>query len=89
MELATKTRSEIIEQFRKNAKDTGSVEVQVALLTKDINYLNAHCLEHPKDYSTKRGLLRMVNQRRRHLIYLKKNDVQQYRMVIEKLGLRK
>lgn len=89
MELVKKQKSEIIGQFQRNVQDTGSSEVQIALLTQDINYLNAHCLEHPKDYSTKRGLLRKVNERRRHLTYLKNKNAQQYRNVIEKLGLRK
>lgn len=89
MALQKETVSAIIQDFKINEHDTGSTEVQVALLTHGINQLNAHCIQHPKDFSTKRGLLRMVSQRRKLLAYLKNTKPEHYKKTIEKLGLRK
>ena len=80
---------EIIEQYRTHEKDTGSPEVQVAILTARINYLTGHLQKHAKDHHSRRGLLMMVGQRRRLLNYLKKTEVKRYRTLIEKLGIRR
>ena len=85
-----KTRKlEIIEQYKRHDGDTGSPEVQVALLTERINHLNEHLLTHKKDHHSRRGLLLMVGQRRGLLDYLKSTDIEGYRALIAKLGLRK
>ncbi len=84
MEKAT-----IIEDYRLHTKDTGSPEVQVALLTDRINHLVEHLKTHKHDHHSRRGLLMLVGQRRRHLNYLSKKDVGRYRAVIARLGLRK
>lgn len=90
MALQKEAVNAIIQDFKINEYDTGSSQVQIALLTHGINSLNEHCIKHPKDFSTKRGLLRMVSDRRRLLAYLKrKNKGQNYRDLIAKLGLRK
>ena len=80
---------EIIKQYGRKEGDTGSPEVQIALLTERINELNAHLKENQKDHHSRRGLLKMVGQRRNLLAYLKKNDLEGYRALIQKLGLRK
>ena len=82
-------KSEVIKQFARGANDTGSPEVQVALLTSRINELTPHFKANMKDHHSRRGLLRMVSRRRRLLDYLKSNDADRYRALIEKLGLRK
>lgn len=82
-------KSEIINQYRVHDTDTGSPEVQIALLSSRINYLTDHFKTHGKDHHSRRGLLMMVGQRRRLLDYLKKTDVARYRAVIDKLGIRK
>ena len=82
-------KKEIIEQYARTAGDTGSPEVQVALLTARINDLNEHFKVHPKDHHSRRGLLKMVGQRRNLLAYLKSKDIERYRTLIEQLGLRK
>lgn len=82
-------KNEIIQQFHVHETDTGSPEVQVALLTKQIEHLTAHFKTHTKDHSSRRGLLRMVGQRRRLLDYLRGIDYQRYRTLIERLGLRR
>ena len=87
--LATERKTEIIEGNRQSATDTGSAEVQVALLTERINHLTQHLRVHRKDHHSRRGLLMMVGQRRRQLAYLNKTDVERYRSIIAKLGLRK
>jgi small subunit ribosomal protein S15 len=79
----------IIEQFKNHEKDTGSPEVQIALLSERIRYLTEHFKAHKRDHHSRRGLLKLVGQRRRLLNYLKDNRVDRYRMVIDKLGLRK
>lgn len=89
MALSKEEKAKIVKEFGKNDKDTGSVEVQIAILTKEINDLTAHLKEHIHDYHSKRGLLMKVGQRRSKLNYLMKSDVTKYREVINKLGLRK
>lgn len=89
MALSKEEKAKIVKEFGKNDKDTGSIEVQIAILTKEINDLTAHLKEHTHDYHSKRGLLMKVGQRRSKLNYLMKNDVTKYREVINKLGLRK
>lgn len=78
-----------ISQFKTNEKDSGSAEVQVALLTERINQLTEHLKKHEHDHHSRRGLLQMVGQRRRLLTYLSKKDVKRYRQLITRLGLRK
>jgi len=87
--LTSKDKVEIIDQFRIREKDTGSSNVQIALLTKRINDLTDHFKVHPKDHHSRRGLLKMVGQRRRLLNYLKVKDPDQYKNLIQELGLRK
>ena len=82
-------KHEIIEQFKQHEGDTGSPEVQVALLTDRILHLTEHLREHNHDYSTRRGLLKLVGQRRRQLRYLSNKDVERYHQVIQALGLRR
>ena len=82
-------KSEIIKTYQTHDGDTGSPEVQVALLTERINHLTEHLKDHPKDDHSRRGLLKMVGQRRGLLKYLEKIDIERYRAIIEKLGLRK
>ena len=89
MALSKEEKAKIVKEFGKNDKDTGSIEVQIAILTKEINDLTAHLKEHVHDYHSKRGLLMKVGQRRSKLNYLMKNDVTKYRDVINKLGFRK
>ncbi len=78
-----------IGKFRTHEKDTGSPEVQIALLTDRINHLTEHLKTHKKDHHSRRGLLKLVGQRRRLLDYLKNKDVERYRAIIDKLGIRK
>lgn len=87
--MALKPKKEIIEAYGKNAQDTGSAEVQVALLTDRISHLTAHLKIHPKDIHSRVGLLKMVGKRRRLLNYIKNRNVDDYRSLIEKLGIRK
>ena len=87
--MAIKTKKEIIEAFGKNSQDTGSAEVQIALLTERINHLTAHMKVHPKDVHSRVGLLKMVGKRRRLLNYVKGKNVDDYRELIGKLGIRK
>lgn len=82
-------RAEIIEKYRVHNKDTGSAEVQVALLTERINGLTEHFKAHKKDHHSRRGLLKMVGKRKRLLEYIKRNDVNKYTKLINSLGLRK
>tara|TARA_X000001036_G_scaffold418605_1_gene437621 strand:+ start:74 stop:343 length:270 start_codon:yes stop_codon:yes gene_type:complete len=89
MALAASEKSEIISSFGRGTKDTGSPEVQVAILTKRINELTLHFKEHAKDHHSRRGLLKMVSRRRKLLDYLKRTDFNVYKSLIEKLGLRK
>lgn len=89
MVLNPETKKEIIDRFRAHEKDTGSPEVQVALLSNRISYLTDHFKIHKKDHHSRRGLLKLVGQRRRLLNYLKKMDKNRYQTVIKELGLRK
>lgn len=89
MALTKERRQEIINEFAKNEKDTGSSEVQIAILTEEINSLTEHLKTHIHDYHSRRGLLQKVGRRRSLLNYLAKNDIAAYRNVIQKLGLRK
>jgi len=86
---ATINKQEIIEKYGRTPNDTGSPEVQVALLTARIDLLTEHLKEHKKDHHSRRGLLKMVGKRRGLLDYIKENDVEEYRALIEKLGIRK
>ena len=87
--LLKEEKTAIIEANKTHENDTGSPEVQIAILTKRINDLTAHLKEHKNDHHSRRGLLKMVGQRRNLLAYLKKKDINRYRAVVEKLGLRK
>jgi small subunit ribosomal protein S15 len=89
MPLATERKTEIIEEHHTHSADTGSAEVQIAMLTERINHLTQHLRVHRKDHHSRRGLLKMVGQRRRQLAYLNKKDVERYRAIVAKLGLRK
>ena len=89
MALAKSRKEELVKEFGRGNNDTGSVEVQVAILTEEIKELTEHLKEHKHDFHSKRGLLQKVGKRKSLLEYLKKNDVVRYRKLIEKLGLRK
>jgi len=89
MVLQTETKQKVIKQFQKHEKDTGSTEVQIALLTERIQYLTEHFKSHEKDHHSRRGLLKTVNQRRRLLEYLKRKDADQYKKILKDLNLRK
>ena len=87
--ITTEKKAEIIKEYGRTPNDTGSPEVQVALLTERINVLTDHLKENKKDHHSRRGLLKMVGKRRGLLDYLKKNDLEGYRALIAKLGIRK
>ena len=87
--MTTERKQEIINQYRRDEKDTGSSEVQIALLTERINELTEHLKVHKKDNHSRRGLLKMVGKRRNLLNYLAKKDEETYKELVEKLGLRK
>jgi len=87
--LATEKKQEIINEFKKHDSDTGSPEVQIAILTERITYLTEHFKIHKKDHHSRRGLLKLVGQRRRLLDYLKGREVDRYKKVIERLGIRR
>ncbi len=87
--LTKEVKQEIINKYGKNAKDTGSVEVQIALLTAEINELNTHFQTHIHDFHSKRGLMIKIGHRRSLLTYLKKNDLHAYEELVKSLGLRK
>ena len=89
MALQVAQKAQVVKSHQRSAKDTGSPEVQVALLTERINGLTEHFKAHTKDFHSRRGLLKMVSQRRKLLDYLKRKDADKYRGLIEKLGLRK
>lgn len=86
--LTKEIKDQIINDYKLHEGDTGSPEVQIALLTYRINSLNEHLKEHKKDHHSRRGLLKMVGQRRGLLKYLQNNDIERYRSLIEKLGIR-
>jgi small subunit ribosomal protein S15 len=87
--LVTEKKQEIINKFKLHESDTGSPEVQIAILTERITYLTEHFKIHKKDHHSRRGLLKLVGQRRRLLDYVKKKDDARYRTIIEKLGIRR
>ena len=89
MALSKEKKADIVKKFAKDEKDTGSAEVQIAILTEEIKALTEHLKEHKHDYHSRRGMLKKVGQQRSLLNYLKKKDVTRYREVIKKLGLRK
>ena len=89
MSLTNESKSDLIQSYRVHESDTGSPEVQVALLTTKIQYLTEHFKVHEKDHHSRQGLLKMVGKRRRLLDYLKKKDVGRYQEIIARLGLRK
>lgn len=87
--LGTERKQEIIEKFKRHEGDTGSPEVQIALLSERITYLTEHFKTHKKDHHSRRGLLKMVGQRRRLLDYLINQDIERYRTIIKELGIRR
>lgn len=89
MVLAKEKKTKIIEEFKAHARDTGSAEVQIAILTERINVLGDHFKNHKNDFNSRRGLLTLVGKRRRLLNYLKERDIKKYEDVLEKLNLRK
>lgn len=86
--ISKERTQELIAEYGKNAQDSGSAEVQVAILTERIRNLTEHLKEHPKDHHTRRGLLMLVGKRRRLLVYIKDRDILEYRELIKKLGIR-
>ncbi len=89
MSISTEAKAKILAEFGRGENDSGSTEVQVALLTAQINHLQGHFKEHTHDHHSRRGLLRMVSSRRKLLAYLKRTDVARYTALIQKLGLRR
>ena len=89
MPLTKEDKTALVEKFGRSQNDTGSSEVQVALLTERISYLTDHLKMHPKDHASRRGLLKMVGQRRRLLDYLRRKDQEKYKAILDELGLRK
>jgi len=89
MPLASEARQELVQSHRRHATDTGSPEVQIALLSARINYLTGHFKVHVKDHHSRRGLLKLVGRRRRLLDYLRRRDFERYKTIIEQLGIRK
>ena len=89
MVLTTDEKQKIVEKYQAHSKDSGSPDVQVAILTERINYLTEHFKTHKKDHHSRRGLLKLVGKRRRLLNYVQKRDVEHYRQLIKKLGIRK
>lgn len=87
--MDTNDKKKIIDEYKVHDSDTGSPEVQIALLTERINYLTEHFKTHKKDYHSRRGLLKLVGSRRKLLEYLKKKDIERYRAIVKKLGLRR
>jgi len=89
MSLTKDNKEEVVKEFGRTVQDTGSAEVQIALLTRRIEDLTGHFKTNPKDHNSRRGLLKMVGQRRKLLNYLKRKDIEKYREILEKLSLRK
>ena len=89
MALAKEVKAEIVAKYGKNAQDTGSTEVQIAILTAEINLLNEHFTTHIHDFHSMRGLMKKIGQRRSLLAYLKKEDLKRYEALIQSLGLRR
>jgi len=88
MSINLKNKKEIVKKYGKDSKDTGSVEVQVAMMSQKINELTEHLKDNAKDFSTKRGLLMLVGRRKRFLSYLKSRDIEGYRSLVKKLKIR-
>ena len=88
MTLQATDKASVIEQYRTHEQDSGSTEVQIALLTRRIQHLTEHLREHKHDHHTRRGLLKLVGRRRRFLTYLAKHDLERYRSVVQSLGIR-
>jgi small subunit ribosomal protein S15 len=89
MAVTKEKKAKLINDFAKSSQDTGSVGVQIALLTENISALTGHCKKHPQDCSTRRGLLKMVCRRRCYLDYLFKKDQESYKSIVERLGLKR
>ncbi len=89
MSFTKENKQDVIKEFGRTEQDTGSTEVQIALLTRRIEDLTEHFKVNPKDHNSRRGLLKMVGQRRKLLNYLKRDDIEKYRSILEKLSLRK
>ena len=89
MAITQERKNELINEYKTHESDTGSAEVQIAVLTESINNLNGHLRTHKKDHHSRRGLLKMVGKRRNLLTFLRNKDVQRYRVLINKLGLRR
>ncbi|WP_041089143.1 30S ribosomal protein S15 [Jeotgalibacillus soli] len=89
MAITQERKNELIQEYRTHESDTGSADVQIAILTEEINNLNEHLRTHKKDHHSRRGLLKMVGRRRNLLTYLRNNEVSRYRELINKLGLRR
>jgi len=89
MPLTKERKTEIIKKYGKNENDTGSIEAQIAMLTTRISDLTGHLQTHKKDHHSRRGLLKLVGQRRRFLDYLKRRDIEKYRSLIQELGIRR
>jgi len=87
--ISNEKKSEIMKKYARHEGDTGSAEVQIAVLTADINELNDHIRSHKKDYASQRGLMKKIGHRRNLLAYLRKTDIQRYRELIKSLGLRR
>ena len=88
LSISKERTAELVAEYGKDANDTGSAEVQVAILTERIRNLTEHLKEHKKDHHTRRGLLMLVGKRRRLLVYIKERDIEEYRALIKKLGIR-
>ena len=89
MALDAQTKQTLIKEFQLHETDTGSPEVQIAILTNKISYLTEHLKQHPKDHHSRRGLLKMVGQRRSLLNYVKSKDIERYRKIITVMGIRR
>ena len=89
MAISNEKKNEIMKKYARHEGDTGSAEVQIAVLTADINALNDHIRSHKKDYASQRGLMKKIGHRRNLLAYLRKTDIQRYRELIKSLGLRR
>ncbi|MEK3935034.1 30S ribosomal protein S15 [Sporosarcina sp. FSL W7-1349] len=89
MAITQERKHELINEFKTHENDTGSADIQIAILTEEINNLNAHLSTHKKDHHSRRGLLKMIGRRRKLLKYLRETEVQRYRDLIAKLGLRR
>lgn len=89
MSLSAEKKQEVVKEFQRESGDTGSPEVQIALLTARIQHLSSHFADHKQDHHSRRGLLKMVNQRRKLLSYIKRKDLQRYQDIISRLGLRR